>query len=104
MHAQLQRVILVHAAAMVSPALDECEHLYNECIADMCELLAPCFQRAGLSVTSFADRDVCIIVDAMLWELPVEALDVLAQAKTRTREFSMHMRHARVSSMGTGSQ
>jgi hypothetical protein len=41
-------------------------------------------------------RDVVLIVDPLLFELPLEALPVFSTARTVTRDFSLHMLYQRV--------
>lgn len=91
----LQKRVLLYNATD-SKLLDDCQEQFDSVVSALGALLSPCFARALVNKDTLAGRDVVLMTDKMLFDFPLEALPILADAHTITREYSLSLLFQRI--------
>ena len=94
-----QAVALALAAALRALELE-----FEAVAAEMDALVAPLLQRCGVAASSLQGREVCVLADAALFGLPLEALQCLQHCSLVTRDLSLPLLAARWAAEARGAE
>mmetsp|Transcript_28396 Transcript_28396/g.55846 ORF Transcript_28396/g.55846 Transcript_28396/m.55846 type:complete len:1909 (-) Transcript_28396:155-5881(-) len=93
--ATLKNRILVYNSSEIK-FLDEMQTDYNNISQALATLLEPCFRTALISAELLADRQLVLISDRLMFELPLESLPYFKYTTSVSRDFSLHLLYSRL--------